>query len=33
MLASFQQAMADLVASPTMCEDLRRSRSVLGAYD
>ncbi|HEX3088465.1 MAG TPA: hypothetical protein VHQ23_07395 [Ilumatobacteraceae bacterium] len=33
MLAAFQQAMADLVASPPMCEDLRRSRSALRDYD
>jgi hypothetical protein len=33
MLAAFQQAMADLVASPPMCEALRRSRSVLCEYD
>lgn len=32
MLAAFQQAMADLVASPEMCASLRRSRSVLEGY-
>lgn len=33
MLAAFQQAMADLVASPEMCSSLRRSRSVLDGYE